>query len=144
MDDAAISLIVDEVAARVLMLHRQRWVIGREGYDLLGGLVEPGEDQHATARREAVEESGYNPHGPGGHLLSIEPLPGIVDSRLHIYCWHRGAERVAEPSDPHEAGTLMWMPLDQIEPLTGGRQLLGAGTALALHAYLTSRAVRVN
>lgn len=140
VDDAAIALIVDESTAQVLMLHRQRWVNGRDGYELLGGLVEAGEDPHATARREAVEESGYNPHGPGEHLLSIEPLPGIVDSRLHIYCWRHGAERITAPSDPHETGTITWMPLDRIGPLTRERQLLGACTALAVHAYLTSRA----
>ena len=140
LHDAAIALIVDEHAETVLMLHRNRWVIDRNGYELVGGLVDDGEDPCATARREAIEESGYNPRGRGEHLLSIEPLPGIVNCRLHIYCWRADGERIRNPSDPHESGTLTWIPLNQIETLTRHQQLLGAGTALALHAYLTDRA----
>jgi 8-oxo-dGTP pyrophosphatase MutT (NUDIX family) len=113
--DAAVALIVDGDA--VLMLHRQRWVIGRDGYELFGGLVDEGEDPAETARREVLEESGYRPRGPGEHLMTIHPMPGIVDSAMHLYLWRHGADRVTVPSDPHEVGTITWMPLERVDEL---------------------------
>lgn len=137
--DAAVALIVDEQRRAVLMLRRQRWVIGRDGYELLGGLVDDGEDPGDTARREALEESGHVPRGAGRHLLTVHPMPGLVDSAMHVYLWDEGAEQVGDPSDPHEAGTVEWVPLDRVDELADGGQLLGATTAVALYRYLALR-----
>ena len=137
--DAAVALIVDEQRQAVLMLRRQRWVIGRDGYELLGGLVDDGEDPADTARREAFEESGHAPRGESEHLLTVHPMPGLVDSAMHVYLWREGAEQVAEPSDPHEAGTVEWVPLARVDELADGGQLLGATTAVALYRYVARR-----
>lgn len=136
--DAAIALVVDEQHRQVLTLRRHRWVIDRDGLELFGGLVEPGEDPAETARREILEESGYRPRGPGEHLITIEPMPGLVDSRMSIYLWRRGAEQVGQPCDPHETGIISWVPLADIPRLAADRQLLGAGTALGLFHYLAA------
>src|SRR5690606_6234548 len=125
---AAIALVVDEGCNEVLMLHRQRWGVDRSGYELLGGLVETGEDPVDTARREALEESGYAPRGEGEHLLTVHPLPGLVDTTMHMFVWRAGADRVADPCDPHEVGTLEWVPLERIDELARSGQLLGSGT----------------
>lgn len=58
----AIALIVDE-QDRALMLWRYRFPTDQWGYELLGGLVEDGEEPAATAAREAAEESGWHPLG---------------------------------------------------------------------------------
>jgi 8-oxo-dGTP pyrophosphatase MutT (NUDIX family) len=136
----AIAAIVDEDAGAVLMLRRERWVIGQWGYELLGGLVEDGEDPADTAVREAVEESGWRPRGPGEHLLTIHPLPGIVDTVMDCYLWRHGADHVGDPSDPQEVGTVTWMPLERVQELITQGQLLGAATALALLYYLATPA----
>lgn len=135
--DAAIALVVDPEREAVLMLRRHRWVVDRIGYELLGGLIDPGEDPRETAARECYEESGYEPRGPGEHLISVEPLPGMVASTMHIYVWRHGADLVAEPSDPHEAGVIEWVPLSRTRQLAADRQLLGSGTALALAQYFS-------
>ena len=74
----AIGLIVDE-RDRVLMLWRYRFPTDQWGYELLGGLVEDGEDPADTARREVEEETGYRPVGEPEHLVSFEPLPGQLE-----------------------------------------------------------------
>lgn len=139
MPRIAIALVVDEDTDTVLMFRRQRWVVGQWGYELLGGLVEPGEDPAETAMREALEESGWRPRGPGEHLITIHPLPGMLDTILDIYLWRHGAYRVGEPTDPHEVGSLHWVPLQQVHGLAQRQELLGAGTALALFYYLATR-----
>ena len=58
----AIALIVDD-QDRALMLWRYRFATEQWGYELLGGLVDEGEEPAGTAAREAAEESGWEPVG---------------------------------------------------------------------------------
>jgi ADP-ribose diphosphatase len=130
MRPVAVAALVNE-RDEVLMLHRHRFATDEWGYELLGGLVEAGEDPAATAAREAVEESGYAPLGEPRHLISFQPLPGMVDAPMSVYLWRR-FERVGEPTDLEEAGELHWVPLSEIPRLVAARALLGAGTLVAV------------
>jgi 8-oxo-dGTP pyrophosphatase MutT (NUDIX family) len=136
LDHVAIAMLVNE-QDEILMLRRYRFAVDQWGYELLGGLVEEGEDPAATADREAVEESGWRPTGEPEHLASFEPLPGMVRSRTDVYLF-RGAEHVGEPTDTEEAGTLEWVPLDRVRELLQRNELLGGGTIIAVQAYLLS------
>lgn len=133
----AVALIVDG-QDRVLMLWRYRFVIEQWGYELLGGLVDEGEDAATTAAREAEEESGWRPVGEPVCLVSFEPLPGQVTAPMDVFLW-RGAERVGEPTDTEEVGRVEWVPLFRVPELAARQELLGAGTLVALLYYLASR-----
>lgn len=138
LDRVAIAMLING-RDEVLMLHRYRFAVDQWGYELLGGLVEEGEDPADTAAREAVEESGWRPTGVSELLASFEPLPGMVRSRTDVYLF-RGAEKVGEPTDTEEAGTLEWVPLDRVRQLLKGNKLLGSSTIIAVQAYLLSQA----
>ena len=74
----AVALIVND-EDEALMLWRYRFATEQWGYELLGGMVDDGEDAAATAAREAAEESGWQPVGSPEHLIGLEPLPGQGD-----------------------------------------------------------------
>lgn len=133
----AIGLIVDE-RDRVLMLWRYRFPTDQWGYELLGGLVEDGEDPADTARREVGEETGYRPVGEPEHLVSFEPLPGQVTADTDVYLW-RKVEKVGEPTDTEEVGRLEWVPLSRVLEFVKRREVLGAGALVPLLYYLASR-----
>jgi ADP-ribose pyrophosphatase len=133
----AISLVVND-RDEVLMLWRYRFATDQWGYELLGGLVDEGEDSAATAAREAAEESGWRPLGEGEHLVSFEPLPGQVTAPTDIYLW-RGAEHIGDPTDTEEVGRVEWVPLSRVNELAQRQQLLGSGTLVALLYYLNSQ-----
>lgn len=133
----AIALIVNE-ADEVLMLWRYRFATDEWGYELLGGLVDEGEASAATAAREAAEESGWAPVGEPEKLIAFEPLPGNVTAPVDVYVW-REFERVGEPTDTEEAGHVEWVSLSRVVELAQRRQLLGAGTLVALLYFLASR-----
>lgn len=130
----AIAMIVNQ-RDEVLMLWRHRFATDQWGYELLGGLVETGEQPAETAAREAVEESGWQPLGPPEPLISFEPLPGQVSAPTEVFLW-RQAEQVGQPSDPDEAGRVEWVALSRVPGLAAARQLLGAGTLVPLLHYL--------
>ncbi len=133
----AIALVVND-RDEALMLWRYRFATDQWGYELLGGLVDEGEDSAATAAREAAEESGWRPLGEGEHLVSFEPLPGQVTAPMDIYLW-RGAERIGDPTDTEEVGRVEWVPLSRVNELAQRQQLLGSGTLIALLYYLNSQ-----
>jgi 8-oxo-dGTP pyrophosphatase MutT (NUDIX family) len=133
----AIGLIVDE-RDRVLMLWRYRFPTDQWGYELLGGLVEEGEQPADTARREVEEETGWRPVGEPEHLISFEPLPGQVTAGTDVYLW-RKAEKVGEPTDTEEVGRLEWVPLSRVLELAKRQELLGSGALVPLLYYLASR-----
>jgi 8-oxo-dGTP pyrophosphatase MutT (NUDIX family) len=126
----AIAALLND-ANELLMLWRHRFAVDEWGYELLGGLVEVGEDTAAAAAREAEEESGWRPIGEPEHLVHFQPLPGMVDSAIDIYLW-RTFERVGRPTDLEEAGEIVWMPLDRVPGLVGSGRVLGAGTIAAI------------
>lgn len=136
LSPVAIALLVND-RDEVLMLHRYRFAVDQWGYELLGGLVEDGEEPADTAQREAEEESGWRPLGEPTHLASFEPMPGMVTAHTDVFMW-RGAEHVGEPTDTEEAGRLEWVSLDRLREMVKSHELLGAGTVVAVQSYLLS------
>src|ERR1043165_4717625 len=104
-------MIGNEDDDTLLMLWRYRFATDQWGYELLGGLVEEGEEPAATAKREAEEESGWRLVGEPVPLARFRPMPGLVAAQTDVFMW-RGAEQVGEPTDTEEAGRLEWVPLD--------------------------------
>jgi 8-oxo-dGTP pyrophosphatase MutT (NUDIX family) len=137
----AIAVLVDE-RDRVLMLWRYRFATDQWGYELLGGLVEDGEEPAATAAREAEEESGWRPLGEPEHLIGFEPLPGQITAPVDVFLW-RQAERVGEPTETEEVGRLEWVPLRRIPELARQQKILGSGALVPLLYYVASRGVAV-
>ncbi|MFI9269804.1 GntR family transcriptional regulator [Kitasatospora sp. NPDC052896] len=140
LQHVAITAVVDE-QDRVLMLWRYRFVPGRFGWELPGGNVDAGEDAATAAAREVEEETGWRP-GTIEHVVTYQPMVGMVDSPHEIFV-ARGATLVGEPTDAEEAGRIEWIPLSEVPRLMADDQLLGSGTLVALLHLLASNQHRV-
>lgn len=137
MPRVAVSLIANE-EEEVLTLWRYRFAVSQWGFELLGGIVEGGEQAVETARREVEEESGYRPTGEAEHLISFQPYPGTVDAPVDCFLF-RGAEKVGEPTDAEEAARVEWKPVDDLLDLALRGELLGSGTIIPVLLYLATR-----
>lgn len=133
----SIALVIDD-AGLVLTLWRYRFATDEWGYELLGGIVEKGEEPAATARREVEEESGYRPLGEAQHLISFQPYPGMIDAPIDVFLF-RGADKVGEPTDAEEAARIEWKSTDELLDLALRGELLGAGTIIPVLLYLVTR-----
>lgn len=125
----AIAVVLDD-QDRVLMLYRHRFVPDALGWELPGGIVETGEDGAAAAARETEEETGWRP-GPVKHLLTFQPMVGMVDTPHELYVAH-GAEQVGEPTDAEEAGRVEWIPLEEVRRLIERGEVAGSGSLVGL------------
>lgn len=139
LDHVAVALLVNE-DDEVLTLWRYRFAVDQWGYELIGGLVEAGEEPAATAAREAEEETGWRPLGEPEHIGTFQPLPGIIEAPVDAYIW-RAAEKVGEPTDKEEAARIEWIPIDRVLELVRRGEVLGSGAIVPLLYYLASRAV---
>jgi len=137
LDSVAVAFVLNSEGS-ALTLWRYRFATDSWGYELIGGLVEEGEDPAATAAREAEEETGWRPVGEPEHLIDFQPLPGIVDAQIHTYLW-REAVKVGEPSDGEEAARIEWIPVGRLVELVRRGEVLGSGAIVPILLYALSR-----
>lgn len=136
----AITALIDS-RNRVLMMWRYRFVPQRFGWELPGGIIEPGESGPEAAAREIEEETGWKPAGNLRRIISFQPMIGMVDSPHELYVGH-GAEHVSVPrEDAEESARIAWIPLADIPGMIERDELIGAGTLVTLlHILATAKA----
>ncbi|GLZ55007.1 NUDIX hydrolase [Actinomycetospora sp. NBRC 106378] len=136
----AIAAVINE-ADEVLMMWRHRFAVDQWGWELPGGIVDAGEDGAAAAVREVEEETGWRPTGKARHLVSFQPMPGMVDTPHELYALE-GAENVGEPQDAEEAAVIEWVPMAKVMDLVNAGEVAGSGSLVALLHLLADRAAQ--
>ncbi len=134
LQTVAAAIVLDE-QDRVLLLWRHRFVTDSFGWELPGGIVSGDEGGVVTALREVEEETGWRPTGQPRHLVSFQPMPGMVDTPHEVYVVH-GAEHVGEPTDIEEAGRVAWIPARDIPDLIRRGEVAGSGALVGLLYFL--------
>jgi 8-oxo-dGTP pyrophosphatase MutT (NUDIX family) len=131
---AAMMVLLDD-QDRALLLWRHRFVQDKWGWELPGGVVEPGEDPAVTAERELEEETGYKA-GRIRHLVTFQPMVGMVDSE-HVVFTGREPAKIGKPTDLTEADRIEWVPVTDVPGLIRDGAIWNAGTVIALMGVLT-------
>lgn len=84
---------------RLLFENQYRYPLQRDFLELPAGKIDPGEGIEATARRELLEETGYEA-AEWRHLGVMHPCIGYSDERIEIFS-ARGLRRAADTQLDH-------------------------------------------
>lgn len=72
----------------ILILRQYRYAAGGTLWEIPAGVLQPGEEPLAAARRELEEETGARA-ATVEHLTTIFTTPGFTDERIHLF-WATG------------------------------------------------------
>jgi 8-oxo-dGDP phosphatase len=133
MPAAVMAVLLNSDRTSVLMSWRHRFVSDVWNWELPGGLVDEGEEPAETIARELIEETGYEAASIE-HLVSFEPMIGMVTSPHHVYL-ATDAHQVGDPTELNE-GRFQWVPLAQVPGLIAKGDIRNSGTLVGLLHYL--------
>jgi 8-oxo-dGTP pyrophosphatase MutT (NUDIX family) len=98
---------------QVVMVRQYRHGSREITLEIPGGLVDPGDTPEQAARRELLEETGYQAKG-WTELGNVSPNPAIFNNRCYTYL-ARNVERVKDPApDQTEDIEVVLLPLSEI------------------------------
>lgn len=127
------AVLLNSDRTAVLMSWRHRFVSDVWNWELPGGLVDEGESPAETIARELIEETGYEAASIE-HLVSFEPMIGMVTSPHHVYL-ATNARHVGDPTELSE-GRFQWVPLAHVPALIAKGDIRNSGTLVGLLHYL--------
>ena len=111
-----VNMIAINDSRECLMVRQWRFGIASETIEIPGGMVDRGEEPLAAAKRELLEETGYDA-ASWTQLGEVEPNPAIQSNRCSSWL-ATGLRQVAEPmGDGEEEIQLELMPIDNIPGL---------------------------
>lgn len=126
----AILVVEDD---RVLLEKQFRPVVGEWVYEIPAGTIEEGEEPVETARRELVEETGYEPRELV-LLTTLYPSPGTSTEKIYIFL-ARGLVEREKRLEHDELIETMWIPLNEALDLVRRGEIRDAKTIVALLYY---------
>jgi ADP-ribose diphosphatase len=118
---------------QVVLLRQYRPIVGAEIWELPAGTIEPGESPEACARRELIEEAGYDAGRlePLGEMLADV---GFTDDRVFMFV-ARDLRPVARGLESDEHIEVVLTPLAEAYRMVDAGEILDAGTLVALYRF---------
>ena len=131
---AVVPLLPDE---RVVMIRQYRHAAGEVVWELPAGVLMPGEEPAACARRELIEEVGYEP-GEVIPLFSVFPSPGFSSEVIHLFV-ARDLRRVERQAQPDERIAVELVPFEEAVAMALRGEVRNAAAVCGLLALAQRR-----
>lgn len=132
--DAA-GVIVSDPDRGVMLMWRHRFLGDKWGYEVPGGMIDPGETPEQAARRECIEESGWSP-GPLRLLQHFSPNAGQSTQTFWVFA-ATGGELVGQPSS-EEAERVDWVSVEELRRIVAENQVLDGLSVVAVLHHLAA------
>lgn len=124
---AVIPYVTDD---EIIMVKQFRYALGRETLEIPAGKVDPGEKPEECARRELLEETGYETETLD-LLYTYAPAIGYSNELIHIYSG-RGLRKVEERIDEIEIESIERVSLHKLREMIKKGLILDGKTLIGL------------
>lgn len=114
---------------RIILVHQYRHPVGQSLWEIPAGKLESGEDPLTCAKRELLEETGYEA-ATWEELLSFYTSPGFTDEQITLF-FARDLTKVAEPR-PGEITSQDLFEQHRLEKMIASGEIRDGKTMLAL------------
>jgi len=139
----SVVLIAQPDARQVILIRQYRHVIRKTIWELPAGSLEAGESPTRAARRECVEETGWQPRSVV-RIGMYFPTPGFCDERMIFYeCSNLTRPRGPVHQDPDEQIEVRIVTLRQAWELVRAGAIVDMKTVLGL-ALASKRVPRMD
>lgn len=128
-----VAAIVENQQKEIILINSYRYTISGMSWELPAGNTELNEDILLTAKREVLEETGYD---STDHELiySYYPMVGISDKQFHCVKCKAGSK--ISSFDPDEVFEVVWFKPSEILELVSNRQIIDGLTLSCLLLHL--------
>ncbi len=131
---SAVSVVPIVEPDEALVVTQYRYAVGRETIEFPAGKVDPGEEIETAARRELMEETGYEAEN-WRKLITFSPNVGYSTELIHVFvaC---GLTRVSTGwQDIEEIDTVEIIKLSKIKEMVASGKIIDGTTIAAVAAY---------
>jgi ADP-ribose pyrophosphatase len=90
-EPGTITAVVENDDGHILMVEIPRYVTGTVSWELPAGGIDEGETPLEAARREVLEETGYETHSHR-EIYTYHPMNGIANMEVHVIHCRAGAD----------------------------------------------------
>jgi 8-oxo-dGTP pyrophosphatase MutT (NUDIX family) len=123
---------------RFLMVHQWRCGSAELSVEFPGGIIEPGEDPEAGAKRELEEETAYKAASLV-KLGSFRPNPAFMSNSVHFYMAENLTPLAGQKLDEDEFVDVLHIDEKEVIANMGKAPYIHSLSAAALLLYLTQR-----
>jgi ADP-ribose pyrophosphatase len=114
----------------ILLIRQFRYAAARTIWEIPAGVLEPGEEPLAAARRELTEETGATA-GTIEHLTTVYTTPGFTDEQIHLFV--ASELDAGEPNhEDDEFIEVQAVPLSEVLTMIKAGQIVDAKSIVAL------------
>lgn len=135
----AVAVLPVLPSGEIVLVRQYRHAVGRTLLEVPAGTREPDEPPEACARRELLEETGYEA-GALRELARFYVSPGWASEELIVYLATDLVARQARPADDEQLAVERVAP-EQVPELIRRRDIADAKTLIAVLGYLGLRLV---
>jgi ADP-ribose pyrophosphatase len=131
----AVMAVVQDQAGKYLMVKQCRYTTGRSEWEFPAGAMQDGEEVIQAARREIMEETGYQVRDPVV-LYSFHPMVGLANKVNHVVrCQADGSPG---RYDTQEISAVAWFQEEDIWAMIHSGEMMDGFclTAFLLHKSL--------
>lgn len=119
---------------RVLLVRQYRFPVLKNLWELPAGKIDEGETALQAAKRELLEETGYNAKS-WKKLIAFYPSPGFQQEKMTIYLAQNLMEGDRKLDHGEENLIMRWYPAEHVAKMIRKGVIVDAKTILGMYAW---------